>query len=381
MNEHTIDHPLGVAHLVLSLDLGGLERVVLELVREARESGRRADVVCLDRPGLLAPRVEDLGGRVRCIARRPGERLGTIGRLKAALRELRPDVVHSHQIGALLYGGPAARAAGVPLTVHTEHGKHYSGRLRTRLVGRLAGRFAARFFCVSADIAAEALSSRIVPRRKVHVIPNGIETSRFLGGDDGGSLRRSLAIPPDVPVIGTVGRLGEIKRQDLLIRAFGRVRSRKPDVHLLLVGDGPLREELGELATALGLDGSVHFAGYQPEPERYLRVMDVFALTSRSEGMPLAVLEAWATGIPVVATRVGGLPELIEEGRTGVLIEPDDEAGLAEALCDLVLDRDRARQLGEAGSRQVRSRFDSRVMASGYNLHYADLLARDGVLS
>jgi glycosyltransferase involved in cell wall biosynthesis len=142
-----------------------------------------------------------------------------------------------------------------------------------------------------------------------------------------------------------------------------------------------LREELAALASALGLDGSVHFAGYQPEPERYLRVMDVFALTSRSEGMPLAVLEAWATGIPVVATRVGGLPELIEEGRTGMLIDPDDESGLSEALDALILDRGRARQLAEAGCQQVRSRFDSRVMASSYNRHYADLLARDGIPS
>lgn len=355
--------------------------MVLDLVREARGLGQRADVVCLDRPGVLATRVEEMGGRVACIGRQPGERLRTIGRIKKVLRELRPDVVHSHQIGALLYGGPAARSAGVRLTVHTEHGKHYASGVKTRMVGRLAGRFAERFFCVSADIAEGVMSARIVPRRKVEVVPNGIDTARFGEVGGRGPLRLALGIPPEAPVVGTVGRLSEIKRQDLLILAFSRVRAMVPEAHLLLVGDGPLLEDLRALAASLGQDGHVHFTGYQPQPERYFPVMDVFALTSRSEGMPLSVLEAWAAGVPVVATRVGGLPEMIEEGRTGLLIGPDDEAGLAGVLRDLMGDPGLARLLGEAGRQQVRSRFDSRVMAGDYARHYNALLSRDGVPS
>ena len=135
------------------------------------------------------------------------------------------------------------------------------------------------------------------------------------------------------------------------------------------------------LAVSLGQHGHVHFTGYQPQPERYLQVMDVFALTSRSEGMPLSVLEAWAAGVPVVATRVGGLPEMIEDGRTGLLIGSGDEAGLATVLGDLIGNLGLSHRLGEAGRHQVRSRFDSRVMAGNYARHYNALLSRDGVHS
>jgi glycosyltransferase involved in cell wall biosynthesis len=210
------------------------------------------------------------------------------------------------------------------------------------------------------------------------VVPNGIDLDRFRDPRDTGLVRQSLGIPLDAPVIGTVGRVSEVKRQDLLIRAFRLVLSRVPDAQLLLVGDGPWMGELRELTADLGLDDRVHFAGYQPRPEPYLQAMDVFALSSRSEGMPLAVLEAWAAGLPVVATRVGGLPELIDDGRTGVLVDFGDEHALAGALCDLIADPEFSRRLGEAGRNRVESLFSLRRMADEYQRHYVELLERAG---
>src|SRR5262249_55707283 len=183
-----------------------------------------------------------------------------------------------------------------------------------------------RYFCVSADIAREVRAHGIVPPGKVALIPNGIDTDRFAraepaGPGDGLDFRRSDR------VIGTVGRLTEIKRQDVLIRAFARVAARHPESRVLLVGDGPLRAVLEALAAPLGVGDRVTFAGYRDRPERFLRLMDVFALTSRSEGMPLAILEAWAAGLPVVASRVGGIPEVVADGRTGLLFPAGDDAG------------------------------------------------------
>jgi glycosyltransferase involved in cell wall biosynthesis len=371
--------PLKVIHVVLSLDIGGLEHIVLDLVGAGQKCGQDVAVLCLERPGALAPRVEALGVPVPCVHKRPGLKLGTVGRVKSILRELDPDVVHTHQIGALFYAGPAARRAGVPVVVHTEHGKHYANG-RTRWLGWFAARSAARFFCVSQDIAAEVLEHRIAPPRKVTVVPNGIDTDRFRTGDDGPEVREALGIPAHAPVVGTVGRLTEIKRHDLLVHAFAALRRALPAAHLLLVGDGPSAAELRQLTARHGLEGCVHFAGYQARPERYLRAMNVFALTSRSEGMPLAVLEAWAAGVPVIASRVGGLPEMTDHGRTALLFPFGDEEALTQGLCNLLTKRSFARHLTQAGREQVESQYSLKRMAKTYQDYYLELLPQQALI-
>jgi glycosyltransferase involved in cell wall biosynthesis len=359
--------------VLLSMDPGGLELVVLDLLREGRRLGQRVEVLCLESPGLLAAEVEAMQVGITCLDKRAGLHPGLIGPLRSHLRRIRPDVVHTHQIGALFYAGAAARGMKGTRVVHTEHGVHYPGRLRTRLLARVAASHADRFFCVSKDIAATVLRYHIAPGRKVAVVPNGIDTARFIRRGDREALRRVLGLPAGVTIIGTVGRLDPIKRQDLLIRAFARVRQRERDAHLLLVGDGPALDDLRRLTAALGLDPSVTFAGYQPRPERYLEVMDVFALTSRSEGMPLAVLEAWAAGVPVIASRVGGIPELITNGWTGLLFEPGEEGELARAILRMIADPAWSRRMGEAGRDLSRALYDVRVMAGTYDLHYRTL--------
>jgi sugar transferase (PEP-CTERM/EpsH1 system associated) len=368
--------PLSVVHVVLSLGVGGLERNVVNQVREGKKLGQRVSVVCLERAGALAPRVEALGGRVVCLEKRPGLRPGMVFRARRLLRELRPDVVHTHQLATLLYGGAAARLLRVPVVIHTEHGRErYATRFRTRMLGRIAGRFCDTFYCLTADMAGEVGAARIVPSEKIRVIQNGIDVSKFAEAScDVSAVREALGVPSDAPLIGTVGRLSEVKRQDVLIRAFARVVARAPNAHLVLVGDGPLRQELGSLAAGLGIADRVHFAGYQPDSAPYLRAMTVFALTSRSEGMPQAVLEASVTGLPVVASRVGGLPEVIEDGVSGVLFNAGDEAALAEALCDLIADPQRATRMGAAARARVESRFDVARMAAEYHRDALNLL-------
>lgn len=365
-----------VAHVVLTLGCGGLERVVVDLVAAARPSRRRPAVVCLEGPGELAEEAERLGADVVTVGKRPGLDWSVGGRIRRALGRLGPDVVHTHQVGALFYAGPAARRAGLAV-VHTEHGKHYAARRRTRLLGRIAARHADRFCCVSRDIAEEVVACRVAPGRKVHFVPNGIDTARFARAGAGDAVR-ALGVPGGAPVIGTVGRLSEIKRQDLLVRAVARIGGGRPAPHLVIVGDGPLRGDLRDLAEALGVAGRVHFAGYQADPAGYLAAFDVFALTSRSEGMPLSILEAWAAGKPVVASRVGGVPQLVEDGRTGILFPPGDEARLAEALARLLADPDAARRLGRAGSEEVRARYDLAAMAAAYDRHYRNAIAERG---
>jgi sugar transferase (PEP-CTERM/EpsH1 system associated) len=372
---------LRVVHVVLTLDVGGLERNVVNQVREGQKLGQQVSIVCLERPGTLAGQVEALGGRVVSLNKRPGLRPGMILQARRALCELRPDVVHSHQLATLLYGGAAATSLGVPVVVHTEHGRErYATRLRTRVLGRTAGRFCDVFYCLTADMAGEVRAARIVPERKLRVIHNGIDVAKFQAatGDDLVATRAALGVPADAPLIGTVGRLSEVKRQDVLLRAFARVRQAVPKAHLVLVGDGPLLSELQSLAAALDVADAVHFAGYQPHSGPFLRAMDVFALTSRSEGMPQAVLEASVIGLPVVASRVGGLPEVIEEGATGLMFPPGDDAALASALCDLLSDPVRRQALGSAARARVETKFSVARMANDYHRDFLRLLEARG---
>lgn len=430
-----------VVHVVLSLDFGGMERVVLELVREGFRRGQQPAVICLVKKGTLAPRVKSLGAEVVCLHKRDGLRFATIGRVRKALRHLMPDVVHTHQIGALLYAGPAARRERAPAVIHTEHIDHVAKavgapkKLRVRGLWTVAGRYADRFACVSHDIAESVARNSIVSRRKIMVVPNGVDTEAFIDASGAEALRQSLGIPHDAAVIGSIGRLNEVKRQDLLIRAFARLvggqlsvvrgqlfdngphdpkparphpcplsegegaggnpsslishRSPRPGLspdacrltpYLLLVGDGPEMETLKQLAAELGVAHCVHFAGYQARPQDYLHVMDVFALTSRAEGMPLVILEAWAAGKPVVCSRVGGIPKLIDDGRTGLLFDSGDEAALTDCLRRLFTDPALARQMGEAGRAHARAEFDTRTMAARYEGVYREVYERESAI-
>jgi glycosyltransferase involved in cell wall biosynthesis len=357
-----------VAHVVLSMDVGGLERNVVNQVLEGQALGQSVSVLCLERPGALAPRVEALGGRVFCLHKRPGVRLSLVARLRSLLRGLRPDVLHTHQIPTLFYAGPAARLAGGVPVVHTEHGLPlFARRARTRWLGRLAGLHCDYFFCLTREMADEARKYRVVPARKIRLIRNGIETASYREAGDPQALRRRLGIPPEAAVVGSVGRLAEIKRYDVLIRSFARLKEHCPEAHLVVVGDGPEKPALERLAGGLGLEKWVHFAGYQTNVSEYLHAMNCFAMTSSSEGAPQAVLEASVARLPVVASRVGGLPEVIDDRRTGILYPPGDEGALARELLGVLRDKALARRLGDAASRRVQDLYGVARMAREYH--------------
>ncbi len=203
---------------------------------------------------------------------------------------------------------------------------------------------------------------------------NGIDTRRFAAAD-GRAVRSALGVGPGVFLVGTVGRLAEVKRQDVLLRGFALFAATTPGARLVIVGDGPERPPLEALVHDLGVADRVTFAGAQARPEDYYAAMDAFALTSRSEGTPLALLEAWAAGTPVVATAVGGVPALVRNGQTGLLVPPNDPTCLASRLDLLARYPDVADRLARAGQDQARAEFDVAVMADHYDRHYRELLA------
>jgi glycosyltransferase involved in cell wall biosynthesis len=372
--------PLHVVHGVLSLDVGGLERIVLDLVRVGRGQGHRVSVICVERTGGLAEVATQLGAEVFSLEKPPGRDRRTTQRCLELLRRLQPDVIHTHQLGALWYLGRAARQRGGIAVLHTEHGNARARaagpwqRMKLRVLLNRAAKLADRFCCVSQEIADAVTAWTTVSRGKVELIPNGIETERFTRPPDCVSARSELGIPATATVIGTVGRLSEVKRQDLLLRVLARMDPKAPGTHLLIVGDGPERNRLEETAAVLRISGQVIFAGYQPRPERFLHAMDVFALTSRSEGLPVSLLEAWAAGLPVVCSAVGGIPSVVTHGQNGLLVPFGSENALEQAFMSLIADRALAERLARVGEACVRSRYSLANMAGEYDRRYRDLV-------
>ncbi|HUB24253.1 MAG TPA: glycosyltransferase [Tepidisphaeraceae bacterium] len=369
-----------VVHGVISLDCGGLERIVADLVRIGRSKSRQVSVICLERPGVLAGEIQSMGAKLICLEKPPGLLPELIDKAAKVLADLRPNILHTHQIGVLWYLGAAARRTGRWPILHTEHIDHVAKapdrwrKFKTRMIWHRASRYANKFCCVSNDVANSARRFWTVPASKVEVVLNGIDTERFARRAGRDATRAQYKIPPEAIVIGNVARVTEVKRQDLLLRGFAALAPENPNLHLLFVGDGDQRQNLEQLSDQLGVRQRTTFAGYQSETERFLAAMDIFALTSRLEGLPLALLEAWAAGLPVISTAVGGIPKVVENGKTGLLFASGDQPALEAALRQIITDPARAAQLGEAGRAVVRRDYSLERMAADYDRYYAELI-------
>ena len=371
--------PLHIVHGVLALNMGGLERIVVDLVRVYRRRGHRVSVLCLEERGMLAPIAETAGATVVSLDKAPGRKPRAVVGGAETLARLRPDVIHTHALGALWHLGPTARELGIPI-IHTAHNDHFRRetglikQLKLRLLYREATKFAGRFCGVAEPVTASCGRWGTVKRSKLTTVLNGIDTEIYEDKSSRSEIRALFSIPPTARVVGSVGRLVDVKRQDLLIRAVAELGSGYEDVHLLLVGDGAERPSLEELTRSLGLTSRIHFAGFQQAPQRYYAAMDAFASSSRIEGLPLAVLESWAAGLPVVSTAVGGVPKLVKHGETGLLVPFDDVPALRDALRTVLSDPAKARSMAEAGQRLVREQYSLERMATEYERHYESLV-------
>jgi glycosyltransferase involved in cell wall biosynthesis len=352
--------PIRVLELLVSTELGGAPTHVRDLA--AGLPREEFDLTVAGPPGGSAlPLFEALGVAFVPIAT-DGLRLGTLRRVIRLVRDRRIEVIHSHGKGAGLYGRVAARMTGAA-AVHTFHGIHYRDYppglrgLYLALERRLS-RWSHAVVHVSGSQAREAERLALEPRDRRHVIVNAVDVAAVQGAMGRDALSRGgVGLDPDALVLGTVARFDPVKALDVLLRAFARLRRTVPTAQLLLVGGGPQERRLRAEAVRLGIMGRVVFAGPALESARYLSLMDLYVTASRREGMPLAVLEAMAGGLAVVATRVTGHEDTVEDGTTGLLVPADDPDELARACARLLGDPARRRLMGEAGRRRVETRF------------------------
>jgi sugar transferase (PEP-CTERM/EpsH1 system associated) len=365
-----------ICQLLHSLCVGGAEVLAARLARQLRDRCRFL-FVCLDEIGTLGEELRDEGFPVHLIGRRPGLDWRCSYRLARLLRQNKVDIVHAHQYTPFFYGMTARFLYRRPGVIFTEHGRHFPDypRRKRMLVNRLLLTRRDRVVGVGEAVRKALIENEGISNDRVTVIYNGIALSPFTEkGCDREKVRQEIGIGSDELLILQVARLDYLKDHATAIRTLGHVVGQRPNARLVLVGEGPERAKIEELSRQAGLENHVQLLGLRKDVSRLLYAADVFLLTSISEGIPLTLIEAMAAGLPVVATRVGGVGEVIEDGTTGLLAPSSDDSALAERILQLAGDRERRMRMGETGRQRATAIFSENRMHGEYLRLYEEML-------
>lgn len=368
-----------VMHVVYRFDVGGLENGVVNLINRMPSDRFRHVVVALTQCApafcrrIVRPDVEFIS-----LDKPPGHGIKVYPQLYRLFRDTRPAIVHTRNLAALEAVVPA-RAAGVPVRIHGEHGWDVADpggtRRKLQFVRRLYRPFVSRYVALSRHLALYLTDAVRVPSARVERICNGVDPARFRPPD---GARPPIAGSPfggdDEVLVGTVGRLEAVKDQLNLVRAVAHLISQRAPgadrLRLIIAGDGASRSGIEAEVRAAGIGHAVWLAGERADVPDVMRGLDIFALPSLAEGISNTILEAMASGLPVIATEVGGNPELVEHGVSGTLVPPSDYVALADALAPYVADGMLRRRHGDAGRGRVDAEFSLDVMVDRYAALY-----------
>ena len=385
-----------VVHLIYRLDFGGLEMLMVECINRMPVGKYRHAVVCLTDYTDFSQKITRPDVEVFALHKPPGLAPKTHLDLWRLLRRLQPTVLHTYNLAAIEYAVTAA-LAGVPVRVHGEHGRdardpHGVNRRHNQL-RRMLLPFYDCYYAVSADLHAWLKNVIGVPSQKNLLLGNGVDTGQFrpLAADDHidhdvGPMRQALAaeaLPGDCCVFGTVGRIQDVKDHAGLVDAFiillGRLPEYRSRLRLAIVGDGPLLPALKQKIDAAGIADQVWLPGARTDIAEIMRGFSVFVLSSIAEGTPITILEAMATGLPVVSTNVGGIPEVVLNDRTGTLVAPSDPIALADAMARYVEQPALIQAHGLAGRARILRDYSMTAMLAAYSGMYDAMLAAKNI--
>ncbi len=363
--------PLRVLHVVLDLDAGGLERLVVDIVRGSDTTRFESHVLCLREPGRQAASLDGMG---RLHVAPPLSRWSWLhpAPLIRQIREIAPDVVHTHS-GVWYKASLAARRAGVPRVIHTDHGRPWPDPWSSRMVDRLASHRTDVLVAVSESLARFLRARLHVRPGRLRVILNGVDTARFRPRADPGTLRQELGLAPDVPILGSIGRLDYIKGYDVMLHALGQLAAEWPGHPLpvlVLAGDGPETGRLQLLARRLGLERRAFLVGWRQDVEALHAGFTLFTLASRSEGTSVGLLEAMSAGLCPVVTDVGGNAAVLGPSLRHRLVAAENPAALVAAWRDAL--GDPTRRVADAGAarHRVEQAYGLRAMVGAYERLY-----------
>jgi len=364
-----------ILHVIAGLDTGGIQVGLVNVIEHTAHLFRHS-VCCIGRSGALAERLASRGVPVHFLPKAERHEWTMFLRVAALCRRLRPDIVHTRN-WSTFDAIPGARLARVSALIHVDHTWELETGwkpVRRRFARRMLAPLVDRFLVVSEDVRQSMVRDIGIRAEEITLIPNGVDTEMFKPAPDRQRLRAERGYTEKEIVIGSVGRAVRVKNWSALLEAFARLHQGHPHLRLALVGDGPERAASQRQAQELGLADAVRFAAHIDQVREWLAIMDVFALPSRSEAASIALLEAMAMAVPVVATDVGGTSRILNDGVTGRLVRLGDIASLAETLLAYCEDEPLRRTHGCAGRSRVEEHFSLGRMAAEYTDVYRSML-------
>ena len=382
---HRTQAPL-VVHVIHRLAIGGLENGLVNLINTTAPERYRHAVVALTDYTDFRSRIQQANVPVIALHKREGKGLRTHLRLWRVLRKLRPDIVHTRNLGTLEYLVPSA-FFGIRCRIHGEHGRDVYDRdglnFKYNLLRRAMRPFVHRYIAVSVELADWLVDTVGVRRDRVRRVCNGVDIERFRPRTE---LRRNFGPQGFASschlLVGTVGRIEAIKDQLTLVRAFLILirtdTGARRHLRLAVIGGGALRNEAQQMVSSAGAESLVWLSGERNDVPELMRGLDLFVLPSLREGISNTILEAMASGLPVIATNVGGNPELVVDGETGRLVPPSDPVAMADAIQSYLKDPAKLQRHGQAGRKRVEEKFSIEKMVEGYLGVYDEVLERRG---
>ncbi|MBI3009982.1 MAG: glycosyltransferase [Candidatus Omnitrophica bacterium] len=364
---------LRIGYVIWSLGLGGAEQVVLRLASHMKRLGNHVVVFTLNQPGVFASSLATDGIEVISVEKRSRYDFSVLWRLIRQFRKHRLHIVHTHLWGANVWGRVAARLSRVPVVIVHEHGmQSWRSSWHFRLDRWLAP-LASRILFVSRKVMNDYLARTGISPARCRFIANGVDCQAPVS--DRMTQRRAFGWKEDERIILSIGRLSEEKGYEDLLTAFADVARTQPKVKLVILGEGTQRNDLERLKDSYGLNGQVHMAGLQQNVWPYLAAADLYVQPSRREGLPLAVLEAMASGLPVIATEVGDLKDTIQQGHEGHLVPPQDPKALASSMKEMLqMQPDRRQILVEAAKQKIEKHYSLQQMLKAVEQTYEELL-------
>lgn len=370
------DERINLIFISLSLDIGGIETLILEICKRINTRKYAPKVCVFEKNGALQAEFEEADIPLYILENNQGLDISLPFRLALLLKKLNADIVHTHNHSVWLYGGIAAKIANVPL-VHTEHTSPHYNVKRWYKIERYLSLVTNKITAVSQSISSFMIEKEHITADKIEVIHNGIDCESYQVKIDKAEKRKELGIREKDLVIGNVARFFPNKDQECLLKAFRIVSDRVPESKLLIAGDGPLKNSLFQLREELKLKDNVQFLGNRRDIPELLKVFDVFALSSIKEGLPITILEAMASGLPVVATDVDGNPEVVINNNTGYIVPPKNPKLLAEKIIKLLLNGETRRKMGQNSRERVEREFSFDKMISKYDTLYRSIVGKN----